>query len=75
MDTLVFKVSVRFDGENPQGDLIIQGNSLYGTTFSGGAYGYGNVFSISTNGTGFNDIYDFMGSPDGANPKGGLCSP
>lgn len=65
-----------FDGENPWADLIIQGNSLYGTTYQGGAYNNnGMVFSISTNGTDFNDIYDFMGNQDGARPEGGLCSP
>jgi len=31
--------------------------------------------SISTNGSDFNDIYDFMGNPDGARPDGGLSSP
>ena len=64
-------------GQHPQADLIILGDSMYGTTYQGGAYTYGMVFSISTNGTNFNDIYDFMGGSvgDGATPEGGVCSP
>ena len=62
-------------GIRPQADLIMLGNLLYGTTYRGGASGYGMLFSINTNGTDFNDIYDFMGIPDGESPKGGLCSP
>jgi uncharacterized repeat protein (TIGR03803 family) len=62
-------------GANPESDLTIQGNSLYGTTLNGGANGVGTVFSINTNGTGFNDVYDFSNVPYGAYPKGGICSP
>jgi uncharacterized repeat protein (TIGR03803 family) len=61
--------------EFPLADLIILGNSLYGTTAQGGAYTFGMVFSIGTNGGDFNDIYDFMGKPDGQEPFGGLCAP
>jgi len=64
---------------NPRADLVIVGDSLYGTTYYGGAYTHGMVFGIGTNGSGFNDIYDFIGnsdgSTDGANPFGGLCAP
>jgi uncharacterized repeat protein (TIGR03803 family) len=63
------------DPENPKADLIILGNSLYGTTYQGGAYNGGMVFSIGTDGSDFNDIHDFMGNPDGENPFGGLCAP
>ena len=34
------------DGEDPQSDLIYVNGTLYGTTFLGGAYNYGTVFSI-----------------------------
>lgn len=63
------------DGQYPRADLIIMGTSLYGTTYQGGAYSCGILFSIGTNGSGFNDIYDFMSNPDGQNPDGGLCAP
>ncbi|MFO1478068.1 MAG: choice-of-anchor tandem repeat GloVer-containing protein [Verrucomicrobiota bacterium] len=44
---------------------------LYGSTFSGGAYGYGTLFRISTNGQ-FSTIYNFTGGSDGANPAATL---
>jgi uncharacterized repeat protein (TIGR03803 family) len=42
---------------------------LYGTTFNGTS---GTVFQISTNGTGFTNIYSFTGGADGNGPWGGL---
>ncbi|MGH8023960.1 MAG: hypothetical protein ACRED1_10285, partial [Limisphaerales bacterium] len=63
-------------GENPQADLLIHGGFLFGTTFYSGINGVnGTVFMISANGSDFDDIYDFTGSTNGQNPKGGLCSP
>ncbi len=44
---------------------------LYGTTFSGGNYGYGSVFRIRPDGTGYETLHSFS-SFDGANPMGGL---
>jgi uncharacterized repeat protein (TIGR03803 family) len=35
------------DGANPLGDLILAGNTIYGTTTQGGGSGYGTVFSIT----------------------------
>jgi uncharacterized repeat protein (TIGR03803 family) len=35
------------DGSAPEAPLILSGNTLYGTTFGGGASGYGTVFSLS----------------------------
>jgi uncharacterized repeat protein (TIGR03803 family) len=66
------------DGINPQGGLIISGNTLYGTASAGGAGGSGTVFSINTDGTGFTTLYSFTPAPypepnsDGANPYGSL---
>jgi uncharacterized repeat protein (TIGR03803 family) len=62
-------------GANPAADLIILGNSLYGTIPSGDIGGNGMVFSVTTNGEDFHDIHPFTSDPDGAVPKGGLCSP
>lgn len=40
--------------------------NLYGTTYSGGAYGFGSVFELSPSGSGWSDktLYDFKGSGD-----------
>jgi len=62
-------------GINPRADLIILGNSLYGTTYLGGENGDGLVFSISPSGLDFNDVFDFVGTPDGQEPLGGLGYP
>jgi uncharacterized repeat protein (TIGR03803 family) len=62
-------------GAHPRADLLIQGNSLYGTAYQGGAVNAGMVFGINTNGTGFYSIYDFRDNPDGGRPEGGVCSP
>jgi uncharacterized repeat protein (TIGR03803 family) len=35
------------DGANPNGSLIALNDNLYGTTESGGAYGYGTVYVVS----------------------------
>ena len=37
--------SVRNDGNGPTGLIDVNG-TLYGTTYSGGAHGYGTVFAI-----------------------------
>lgn len=34
-------------GANPQSELIMSGNTLYGTAFAGGLWGLGTVFSLS----------------------------
>lgn len=62
------------DGKSPQAALI-QGTdgSLYGTTAQGGANGQGTVFKLSTNGTAYQTLYSFSGSPsDGSNPQASL---
>jgi uncharacterized repeat protein (TIGR03803 family) len=47
------------------------GNTLYGTTQTGGDPGYGTVFEINTNGTGFTTLHSFNQS-DGATPYAGV---
>jgi uncharacterized repeat protein (TIGR03803 family) len=60
------------DGNNPQAGLFLSGNTLYGTAPSGGAWRYGTVFAVSTNGTGFATLHRFTGSSDGGFPIGGV---
>ena len=59
------------DGWYPDGPLVSMNGVLYGTTFSGGAHGYGTVFSVTPSGT-ENIIHSFRRSSDGASPSGSL---
>jgi uncharacterized repeat protein (TIGR03803 family) len=62
-------------GEAPQGSLMLAGSTLYGMTENGGAFGKGNVFSVGTNATNFQNLVSFDGSggtPNGADPYGSL---
>ncbi len=60
------------DGANPSGSVILAGPALYGTATYGGTSGWGTVFAVNTNGTGFITAYSFAGGSDGANPSGGV---
>jgi len=61
------------DGANPDGGLILSGNTLYGTANNGGSSGDdGTVFAVNTDGTGFTNLHSFNGGSDGANPQAGL---
>lgn len=59
------------DGAGPGGGLILAGVTLYGTTQFGGSSGWGTVFAINTNGTGFTNLYTFTGGSDGGWPYNG----
>ncbi len=59
------------DGGGPRAGLLLSGNTLYGTASGGGSSGYGTVFAIDTNGTGFTNLHSFNYS-DGASPTAGL---
>lgn len=62
------------NGATPISGLVLSGNKLFGTTSSGGSVGFGTVFAINTDGTGFNNLHTFGGGypQDGSNPKGSL---
>jgi uncharacterized repeat protein (TIGR03803 family) len=60
------------DGAKPRGGLILCGNTLFGTASQGGTSGNGTVFSVSTDGTGFQALHAFTGGSDGADPLGCL---
>jgi len=51
------------DGAKPYGSLILAGKTLYGMTRGGGG-GRGDIFRIGTNGSGFEKLHNFAGSPD-----------
>jgi len=59
------------DGAGPNG-LILSGDNLYGVTTEGGSSGFGTVFTVKTDGTGFAVLYSFTGGDGGEDPDGGL---
>jgi hypothetical protein len=61
------------DGQQPKAALINVNGTLYGTTYGGGVYADGTVFSASTTGT-ENELYSFQGDRDGANPSASLLA-
>jgi uncharacterized repeat protein (TIGR03803 family) len=67
------------DGVGPQGDLVLSGNTLYGTAYGGGNAGNGTVFSVSMDGQVFAVLHNFTATSgshstnnDGAHPAAGL---
>ncbi len=62
------------DGANPQAELIVVNGRLYGTTYQGGAYIGGTVFSVTTAGI-EHVLYNFPSyDGDGSYPQGKLVS-
>jgi uncharacterized repeat protein (TIGR03803 family) len=59
---LDFSYYTNSDGAAPMGGLVLSGNNLYGTTWTGGRSGNGTVFTVSTNGTRFTNLYNFVAS-------------
>jgi uncharacterized repeat protein (TIGR03803 family) len=47
------------DGAFPADALILSGNTLYGTANSGGSSGWGTVFALNTDGTGYTNLHNF----------------
>jgi len=72
------QVNTNTTGGNPVGTMVLSGNTLYGTTSSGGTAGSGTVFKVDTDGGNFKTLYSFsqtvnLTNADGANPSGGLA--
>ena len=67
------------DGAQPQGELVLAGNTLYGTTTYGGNYtnnfntGYGTVYAINTDGSGYTLLHSFTNEPEPFYIYGGLA--
>jgi uncharacterized repeat protein (TIGR03803 family) len=61
------------DGANP-GGLLLSGNTLYGTAANGGSSGYGTVFRVNADATGFTNLHSFTSGSDGGGPSGLLLS-
>jgi len=60
------------DGGGPYANVIVDSaGNLYGTTYQGGAYGYGVIYKIDPAGN-ESVLYAFTGGSDGGDPLGGL---
>jgi uncharacterized repeat protein (TIGR03803 family) len=63
------------DGALPNDGLVLSGNTLYGTAYFSGTGGWGTVFAVNTDGTGFQTLVAFP-NPQyaglGADPSSGL---
>jgi uncharacterized repeat protein (TIGR03803 family) len=71
-EKVLYNFSGAPDGANPEAGVVMDAaGNLYGTTFFGGASGDGTVFKLDTAGK-ETVLYSFSGTPDGANPVGGL---
>src|SRR5436190_11830426 len=51
------------EGANPNGRLVLSGDTLYGAANQGGPSGWGTVFKVNTNGAGFTSLHSFT-APD-----------
>src|ERR1019366_5752279 len=70
------------DGTSPAANLILAGNTFYGTAEFGGLHGHGTVFALHTDGTSFTNLYSFSAvttndlgrytNSDGTSPQCGL---
>ena len=59
------------DGAGPICDLVLSGNSLFGTTSYGTSSGCGTVFQVNTDGTSFK-VFTNLSNTTGGNPESGL---
>jgi uncharacterized repeat protein (TIGR03803 family) len=70
-----FQDLLSFSGTNGNtpfyGSLTLSGSTLYGMTELGGILGRGNIFSINTDGSDYDDLLDFNGT-NGGGPYGSL---
>ena len=56
------------DGGHPNRGLVLSGDTLYGTANTGGPSGWGTVFKLNTDGSGFTVLHSFTGNHDGGDP-------
>jgi uncharacterized repeat protein (TIGR03803 family) len=60
------------DGASPEADLVMGADGqLYGTTITGGAYGWGSVYALTPSDGSWTEqvLYSFTGGSDGASPQ------
>ncbi|MCX6353520.1 MAG: hypothetical protein NTZ78_01295 [Candidatus Aureabacteria bacterium] len=65
------------DGKIPQSSLLLDTGLLYGMTLIGGAQGFGSLFSMSRDGTGYARLHSFWDPAipsDASSPHGALAA-
>ena len=70
--TVIHSFTGGADGANPWAGLVLSGDTLFSTTYSGASGSAGTVFAVNTDGSGFTNLHGFTGGSDGARPIGGL---
>jgi len=72
--TILYDFTGGADGAGPEAGLFRDTDgTFYGTTYAGGAYGFGTVFKLDTNNV-LTTLYSFKGGSDGAHPEFRLIS-
>jgi uncharacterized repeat protein (TIGR03803 family) len=66
--TIVHSFGGAKDGANSNATLLYSKGTLYGTTFSGGTYAKGVVFSMKPDGSAYRILHEFGSGTDGAVP-------
>jgi uncharacterized repeat protein (TIGR03803 family) len=63
--------TINSDGVSPLRGLLVSGNTLFGKTANGGGMGWGTLFAINIDGTGFTTLFSFAEpSPSNTNSTG-----
>ena len=73
-ETVLYSFSGHDDGGTPVGGVVFDSSgNLYGTTASGGSFGWGTVFKLSPSATGWTEtvLHTFVNTSNGSNPDGG----
>ncbi len=70
--TVLYNFGKGPDASDPSAALIDVNGTLYGTTYNGGVYGFGTVFSMTTRGTDENVLHSFGYNKDGRHPDAEL---
>jgi uncharacterized repeat protein (TIGR03803 family) len=73
-ETVLHSFASGMDGIDPAADLIDVNGTLFGTTYGGGAYGYGAVFSLVPNTGAETVLHAFGNRTDGQAPADSLIA-
>ena len=62
--------SYQYEGSSPQCELVLWGNTLYGTTHDQPLGFWGSIFALEVDGSNYQTLYRFAGGSDGKFPQG-----